>query len=250
MFTLYKSSAQTCTSRLSVFLVSSFSKKPKYILTKSLQSSSSNGTTNNNGSSNQSKDGSNVNSTHDTKRTIYEPQKTFTNSTKQKMDLTKINDTSVIGKGVELLDGFESDGVGGKRLTVRGYNDNSFLVNDILIENQSIILFPSTMILWNGIREVKDITIESLSVFTLVYPTIEILFIGCGETMLSRFPVEICKYFRDKGIVIEATDTANAAATFNVLNSEGRNVGAALLTLVPSSYDDITTTDMFMRDLK
>ena len=245
MFSLYKTGAQSvlrCRSRLS--LSSSFSANPKNILVKCIQTASTTENSNNKKDVNKS-----TTSSHNEKlnpnRTIFEPQKTFINSTNK-----KVNDTSVIGKGVELLEGFENDGYDNKRIVVKGYDDHCFLINDVLITNQSVILFPSTMILWNGIREMKDITIESLSVFTLVYPTIEILFIGCGETMSTRFPVEIIKYFRDKGIVIEATDSANAAATFNVLNSEGRNVGAALLTLVPSSSDDITTTDMFMKELK
>ena len=45
-----------------------------------------------------------------------------------------------------------------------------------------------------------DITVESLSVFEIAYPTIEVLFIGCGEILKNRFPIHIEKYFRDKGI--------------------------------------------------
>jgi NADH dehydrogenase [ubiquinone] 1 alpha subcomplex assembly factor 3 len=53
--------------------------------------------------------------------------------------------------------------------------------------------------------------------------------------MPGPLPKEIYDYFRSRGIVIEATSTANAASTFNILNAEGRNVAAALLTAEPWS---------------
>ena len=46
------------------------------------------------------------------------------------------------------------------------------------------------MFLWD-VKDVDDITIESLSLFHLVYPTIEILFIGTGEKMTRRLPPEV-----------------------------------------------------------
>ena len=41
-------------------------------------------------------------------------------------------------------------------------------------------------------------------------------------------------FFKQHGIIVEILTTVNAASTFNVLNSEGRNVAAALLTLKPN----------------
>jgi len=61
------------------------------------------------------------------------------------------------------------------------------------------------------------------------------LFIGCGEVLDQQFPAEIVKHFREKGIVIEASNSVSAASTFNILNGEGRNVAAALLTKKPWS---------------
>ena len=161
---------------------------------------------------------------------IYEPPKTFTRPNNKESGIYKNTHTSSFGKGVDILDNFD-----GKRVSVKGYSETAFVINDVFVE-QSVILLPYTMLLWKP-RELKDITIESLSVFELVYPTIEVLFVGCGETMTQRFPAHIEKYFRDKGIVIEACDTANAASTFNVLSSEGRNVGAALLTFQPYNIE-------------
>lgn len=129
--------------------------------------------------------------------------------------------------GQDLLEAFV-----GKRVIVNGYDDKCFRINDVVV-NQSVILLPHSMFLWN-VREAKDITIESLSIFPLIFPTIEILFVGCGETLEKPFSKEITQHFREKGIIIEACGSVNAASTFNVLTTEGRNVAAALLTIKPT----------------
>lgn len=115
------------------------------------------------------------------------------------------------------------------------YGDHAFQVNNVLVR-QSVILLPNSFLLWNA-RTFDDITLKSLAVFPLLYPTLEVLFIGCGETFPSQLPAEITTFFRKKGIVVEATSTMNAASTFNLLSAEGRNVAAALLTLQPKGGD-------------
>ena len=123
--------------------------------------------------------------------------------------------------------------------TLVAYGDHAFQINDILVR-QSVILLPNSFLLWNA-KTVEDITIDNLTVFTTLYPTLEVLFIGCGEAMKPISP-EITKYFRKKGIVVEASSTTNAASTFNMLSSEGRNVAAALLTLLPPESEEETNT--------
>lgn len=97
---------------------------------------------------------------------------------------------------------------------------------------------PDHFLLWNA-RSFEDITIKNLSIFPIIYPTIEILFIGCGERYTQALSPDIIKHFRNKGIVIEASSTANAASTFNMLASEGRKVACALLTMQPRTDDYI-----------
>ena len=79
------------------------------------------------------------------------------------------------------------------------------------------------------VKSVEDITIENLTIFQFVYPRLEVLFLGMGRKMPGALDPEISKYFRRQGIIVEASDSANAAATYNVMNGEGRNVAAALL---------------------
>ncbi len=129
-------------------------------------------------------------------------------------------------KGYDILEKFD-----GNEVAVRGFGETSFVINDILV-NQSVLLLPHSVLKWSP-RKFDDITIDSLSVVKFIYPTIEILFIGCGEKMNQPIPRPIVEHYRDKGVIIEASDSVNAAATFNILNAEGRNVAAALLTLEP-----------------
>jgi len=62
------------------------------------------------------------------------------------------------------------------RLSVRGYGEGVFQVNETLVHG-SVILLPKTYYIWEATK-FEDITVESLAMFTLIYPTIEVLFIG------------------------------------------------------------------------
>ena len=113
------------------------------------------------------------------------------------------------------------------RLQVRGYGDHCFQVNETLVHG-NVLLLPKTFFMWK-VKSVQDINIENLSLFQFVYPRLEVLFIGMGARMPGPLDPAIAKHFRSRGIIVEASDSANAAATYNVMNGEKRNVAAALL---------------------
>lgn len=100
-----------------------------------------------------------------------------------------------------------------------------------------VLLLPRNFLIWNTVS-FEDIDVKSLSLFTFLYPTLEILIIGCGKSPKTRLPREVRDFFQLRGIVIEQMDSVNAAQTFNVLISEGRNVGAAILPPFPIPEDD------------
>lgn len=143
--------------------------------------------------------------------------------------------SSGFGKGVELLDEASLDGSGKRRVQLKAYGDKVFQVDEILVR-QSVILLPHSFLLWNA-RTFDDISIESLSIFPFLFPGIEMLIIGCGKTQPKQLDPDIIRFFKSNGIVVEISNTVNASANFNVLNAEGRNICAALLTLEPSSTD-------------
>lgn len=145
-------------------------------------------------------------------------------------DYDILNSTERVNRlGTDGEDGF------GLRTSVNAYGDNSFTINNVYV-SQPVLLLPNSFLLWNNVSSINDITPTSLSIFTKMHPSLEILIIGLGEQpRLPSNSVEIKKYFRDHGIVVEMLGTVSAASTFNVLNSEGRNVAAALLTMKGSS---------------
>ena len=70
-----------------------------------------------------------------------------------------------------------------RKMNINSYGDKVFMVNDKLV-GQSILLLPRSLYLWKP-RSFEEITVESLSLFTLVYPTIEVLFIGTVVVYIS-----------------------------------------------------------------
>jgi hypothetical protein len=54
-----------------------------------------------------------------------------------------------------------------------------------------------------------------------------------GRTYPSKIPEAFIDHFRSYGIAVEIAPSTIAAGTFNILNEEGRDVVAALLTLDP-----------------
>ena len=147
------------------------------------------------------------------------------------------------GKGHDIFDPSYLDSTGNRRIGVRGYSETTFKIDDTLVK-QSVLLMPHSFLLWTANR-FEDINIETLFLFPLLFPAVEVVFIGCGATMPRLLSPEIYQHFRSKGVVIEATNTINAAASFNVLNSEGRNVCAALLTIEPIGEDQIDIKQLF-----
>lgn len=110
------------------------------------------------------------------------------------------------------------------------------MINNIVVK-KPVILLPKNFFIWNT-KSFEDIDIKSLSLFTFLYPTLEVLIIGCGKAPKNRLPREVREFFQLRGIVVDQMDSVNAVQTFNVLISEGRNVGAAILPPFPIPEDE------------
>ncbi|XP_056093902.1 NADH dehydrogenase [ubiquinone] 1 alpha subcomplex assembly factor 3 [Rhinichthys klamathensis goyatoka] len=94
-------------------------------------------------------------------------------------------------------------------------------------------LVPPAILQWN-VGHHTDITAESLSLFHLLEPRIEVLVLGTGART-ERLDPSVLDFLRKKGIAVEVQDTPNACATFNFLSSERRLVAAGLIPPPPSS---------------
>lgn len=92
---------------------------------------------------------------------------------------------------------------------------------------------PPAILQWNVGRH-TDITAESLSLFHLLEPRIEVLVLGTGART-ERLDPNVLDFLKKKGIAVEVQDTPNACATFNFLSSERRLVAAALIPPPASS---------------
>jgi uncharacterized protein len=117
-------------------------------------------------------------------------------------------------------------------IEITSINDDSICVNNIYV-TQSVLLFPKSFYLWNA-RTVDDINLSSLALIPVLFPTLEMLIIGCGKSTLDMIPAaDLMDDFRAKGIVLEFMSSHHAVTTFNVLNAEDRHVGAAILLSSP-----------------
>ena len=111
---------------------------------------------------------------------------------------------------------------------VTGSFSGGFDVNGESVTS-SLVLLPRLWACWRPTM-LKEITAESLSLFTIVHPKPRVVILGCGESMQWLDPA-VTKALSDDGIYIDVMDTMSAASTFNVMNAEDRDVACALLAM-------------------
>ncbi|XP_066473490.1 NADH dehydrogenase [ubiquinone] 1 alpha subcomplex assembly factor 3 [Tiliqua scincoides] len=109
---------------------------------------------------------------------------------------------------------------------IEAYTNRGFTINGDSIVGPCAVL-PRAILQWN-VGTYKDITAESLSLFRLLEPRIEILVLGTGNRV-ERLDPAVLKLMRQCGIAVEVQDTPNACATFNFLTSERRMTAAGLI---------------------
>ena len=90
-------------------------------------------------------------------------------------------------------------------------------------------MFPDRVAAWR-VRSMAELTVESLAAVGGATPPVEILLVGCGQS-LARISDEIRQSMREIGVVIDGMDTGAACRTYNVLLSEERRVAAALIAI-------------------
>ncbi|KAK6750788.1 hypothetical protein RB195_002635 [Necator americanus] len=125
-----------------------------------------------------------------------------------------------------------------KQIGVRGLSCYGFRLIDGSFLYGPVALFPKTALSWR-VHTPDDITPRSLSLFAMLEPKIDILVIGAGDKKnIDKVRSQIIGFLREHHIGLEISDTANAIATFNFLNAEGRYVAAGLYP-----PDDMVVTD-------
>uniref|UniRef100_UPI001ED7CEDD NADH dehydrogenase [ubiquinone] 1 alpha subcomplex assembly factor 3 n=1 Tax=Scatophagus argus TaxID=75038 RepID=UPI001ED7CEDD len=109
---------------------------------------------------------------------------------------------------------------------IYSYNPRGFNIDGNRVIGPCAVL-PPAILQWN-VGSYKDITEESVSLFHMLEPRIEILVLGTGAR-LERIDPLVFALLKRKGIALEVQDTPNACATFNFLISEGRLAAAGLI---------------------
>ncbi|XP_075430606.1 NADH dehydrogenase [ubiquinone] 1 alpha subcomplex assembly factor 3 isoform X2 [Ascaphus truei] len=109
---------------------------------------------------------------------------------------------------------------------VDSYSTHGFVINGDKVIGPCAVI-PRSILQWNvGCH--TEISLESLALFHMLVPRIEILVLGTGDRV-ERLDPNILKFMRQKGVAVEVQDTPNACATFNFLISERRVVAAGLI---------------------
>lgn len=103
-----------------------------------------------------------------------------------------------------------------------GYDDDHVMINGERYSKNMVVLADQ-------LRDwAASATLEPACFDSLMDLPVEILLLGTGRKL--RFPhPSIMVAFRNRGIGLEVMDTPAACRTYNILLSEGRKVGAALL---------------------
>jgi uncharacterized protein len=113
------------------------------------------------------------------------------------------------------------------RAPVDSYGNGGFRFAE-MSHKGSILCLPSGIYGWSAV-EPADLAVATFK-RVLAETELELVLIGTGQDLVPLSP-QLREAFQAKGIRADVMSTGAAARTFNVLLSEGRAVGAALLAI-------------------
>ncbi len=117
---------------------------------------------------------------------------------------------------------------GAGRHLIEGYGPGRFTLAG-QVHQGSLQVVAEAAAPW-AVAAPEEITVESLAFVLEQAPPYEVLLIGTGAKM-TLLPVALRSAIRARGPVPEIMDTGAAARTFNLLQTEGRRVAAALIAV-------------------
>eukprot|EP00911_Craspedida_sp_UC1_P000227 UC1_evm1s171 len=104
-------------------------------------------------------------------------------------------------------------------LLIQRYGSRGFTIGDRVLYGPAALV-PGAALYWK-INTWADVTIESLNLFSVVHPSLEILVLGSGDRIEFVDPA-IRQWLKQEGILLEVASTPRAAAAYNFLSEEGR----------------------------
>lgn len=100
-------------------------------------------------------------------------------------------------------------------------------------------IFPRMILAWN-VDSTADITEQSLRLFCVLEPKLDILVIGTGDEEVTLDMIKRIKTITQKyKLIVEVLKTEAAVTTFNFLNAESRVVAAALIPPKKLKFNDM-----------
>lgn len=102
---------------------------------------------------------------------------------------------------------------------VDGYGPGFFRIGGEVYEGALVVL-PTGIAPWGGMDDPQTL-IDAID-------DIDVVFIGTGED-IAHIPADLRAMLEDAGLGVEAMSSPTACRTYNVVLSEGRRVGLALL---------------------
>lgn len=107
----------------------------------------------------------------------------------------------------------------GDVIPVDGYGPGFFRIQGEVHEGP-LALLPSGAVAWTGFDDLEPLSQAA--------DTIDVLFLGVGA-QIEALPAGVRETLEGAGIGIELMATPTACRTYNVLLSEGRRIGLAVL---------------------
>nr|XP_050845160.1 NADH dehydrogenase [ubiquinone] 1 alpha subcomplex assembly factor 3 [Vespula vulgaris] len=113
-------------------------------------------------------------------------------------------------------------------LLINSYNQAGFTLNNGLKMVGPMVLFSKSLLFWN-VASAKDINKDSLVLFSVLEPKLDLLIIGLEEDYEYEFIANLKKIIKDLGINSEILPVDQACSIFNFVNLENRYIAAALI---------------------
>ncbi|MEE9387766.1 MAG: Mth938-like domain-containing protein [Paracoccaceae bacterium] len=102
---------------------------------------------------------------------------------------------------------------------IDGYGPGFFRIADQVI-NGAILVLPSKVVTWGGYGDTGGIVATA--------PELDVMLIGTGAD-IAHLPPEFVTALEGGGIGVEPMASPSACRLYNILLSEGRRIGCALL---------------------
>lgn len=115
-----------------------------------------------------------------------------------------------------------------QQVGIDAYGNGGFRF-DSVSHKGSLLCLPGSMQAWS-VTSAAELTLESLRPVLEASSPIDVLLIGLGTDIVAIDPA-IRTAMRERGIIVEATQTGGAVRTYNVLLAEDRAVAAAFIAV-------------------